>query len=63
MTDIKQTESEKLLNEIEQLLNPIRKRAKYVEYGVKSKPETDIPSTQLTMNFKGFEVKVIVKRI
>ena len=41
----------------------IRKRAKYVEYGVKSKPETNIPSTQITMNFKGFEVKVIVKQI
>ena len=62
MTDIKQTESEKLLKEIEQLLNPIRKRATYIEYGTGSKSIKEA-TDQLTMNYQGFKIKVQVYKV
>ena len=57
---LKRTESEILLHEIEQLLKPIIRKATYVEYGVKSKPETNIPANQITMNYKEFVIKIEV---
>ena len=60
MNRISDTEAEKLLKDIEQLLNPIRKRASHIAYGTGSTSLKE-PSTQFTMNYKGFEIKVIVK--
>ena len=53
----KASEAELLLKEIEQLLNPIRKRAKYVEYGTGSKSIKE-PATQFTMNYGKHTIKV-----
>ena len=54
------TEPETLLYEIEKLLKPIIRESKYVEYGTGSKSIKE-PSTQLTMNYKNYQIKVIVK--
>jgi len=57
---IKRTEQEILLYEIEKLLKPIIRKAIYVEYSTGSKSIKE-PSTQLTMNYKNYQIKVIVK--
>ncbi len=57
MNEFKTTEAEKLLKEIEQLLNPIRKRAKYIEYGTGSKSVRE-STNQFTMDYQGFKIKV-----
>ena len=57
---ISPTEREMLLHEIEKLLKPIIRKSKYVEYSTGSKSIKE-PSTQLTMNYKNYQIKVIVK--
>ena len=57
---VKPTEAEMLLHEIEELLKPIIKKSKYVEYGTGSKSIKE-PSTQFTINYKNYQIKVIVK--
>ena len=58
---ISPTEPEILLHEIEKLLKPIIRKASYVEYGVKSKPKTKIPTNQITLFYNGCEIKIEVK--
>ena len=60
MNEFKTTEAEKLLKEIEQLLNPRRKRAKYIAYGTGSKSVRE-SANQFTMEYKGFQIKIQVK--
>ena len=55
--DFKTTPAEKLLKEIEQLLNPIRKKAKYVTYGTGSKSVRE-STNQFEMSYQGFKIKV-----
>ena len=57
MNEFKTTEAEKLLKEIEQLLNPIRKKAKHIEYGTGSKSVRE-STNQFVMDYQGFKIKV-----
>ena len=60
MNEFKTTEQEMLLHEIEKLLKPIIRKSGYIEYSTMSK-STKEPATQLTMNYKGFVIKIEVK--
>ena len=57
MNEFKTTEAENLLKEIEQLLNPIMKRAKYIKYGTGSTSVRE-STNQFTMDYQGFRIKV-----
>ena len=57
---LKRTEGEILLDEIEKLLKPIIRKSSYIEYGTMSKSVKEAMD-QLTMNYKGYIIKIQVK--
>ena len=62
MASFKQTESERLLKEIEKALNYYKVRSKYIEYGTGSKSNKEA-TNQFTMNYQGFKIKVQIFKV